>query len=203
MDSVALQKISCGLFVLTSGDGTKQSGCIINTVMQVTSQPVKISVTVNKSNYTTELIKKSGVFNVSFIDETAQFPLFVNFGFSSGREKDKFAEFKDYKTAANGVNYISKNTNAYVSAKVIETVDVGTHYIFIAEVTDSEVLSQAPSATYSYYFSSIKPKTPVQKKTEKTRWVCKICGLVYEGETLPEDFICPICGHPASDFEKL
>lgn len=202
MNNSALNNINCGLFVLTAKDGNKQSGCIINTVMQVTAQPVKISVTVNKSNYTTEIIKKTGEFNVSCIDESAEFSLFKNFGFSSGRDTDKFADFSDYETAPNGINYISKSTNAFMSAKVVDTIDVGTHYLFVAEVTDAEVLSELPSASYSYYHQNIKPQ-PEKKTTEKTRWVCKICGYVYEGDELPEDFVCPICNHPASDFEKM
>ena len=203
MNSKALNNVCCGLFVLTAKDGEKQNGCIINTVMQVTSTPLKIAITVNKSNYTTEMIKKTGVFNVSCIDESAKFPLFVAFGFSSGRDNDKFAEFKDFKIAENGVNYITQSTNAFMSAKVVDTIDVGTHYMFVAEITDAEVLSDVPSASYSYYHSNIKPKPSQQKKSEKTRWVCKICGYVYEGDELPEDFICLICGHPASDFEKM
>ncbi len=202
MDINALNNINCGLFVLTSADGDKQNGCIINTVMQVTVSPVKISITVNKTNYTAELIKKSGVFNVSCIDESADFSLFQIFGFSSGRDNDKFADFKDYKTAENGIHYICKNTNAVISAKVVDTVDVGTHYLFVAEVTDAKILSDVPSASYSYYHQNIKPK-PEVKPAEKTRWVCKICGYVYEGEELPEDYICPICKHPASDFVKI
>ena len=202
MNKNALYNIACGLFVLTTSDGSKQNGCIINTVMQVTSSPVKISITVNKSNFTTEMILKTKRFNISCIDESADFALFKNFGFSSGRDTDKFASFNGYKTAENGINYVTVGTNAYFSAKVTDTVDVGTHLIFVAEVEDAEVLSDTPSATYSYYHKNIKPK-PQENKSEKTRWVCKICGYIYEGEELPEDFICPICKHPASDFEKI
>lgn len=202
MNKSALYNIACGLFVLTASDGSKQNGCIINTVMQVTSSPVKISITVNKSNFTTDMILKTKRFNISCIDESADFALFKNFGFSSGRDIDKFASFNGYKTAENGINYVTEGTNAYFSAKVTDTVDVGTHYIFVAEVEEAEVLSDTPSATYSYYHKNIKPK-PQENKSEKTRWVCKICGYIYEGENLPEDFICPICKHPASDFEKI
>ncbi len=202
MNKNALYNIACGLFVLTASDDSKQNGCIINTVMQVTSSPVKISITVNKSNFTTDMILKTKRFNISCIDESADFALFKNFGFSSGRDTDKFASFSGYKTAENGINYVTEGTNAYFSAKVTDTVDVGTHYIFVAEVEEAEVLSDTPSATYSYYHKNIKPK-PQENKSEKTRWVCKICGYIYEGENLPEDFICPICKHPASDFEKI
>lgn len=202
MNNSALHNINCGLFVLTAKDGSKQNGCIINTVMQVTSQPVKISITVNKDNYTTELIKKTGKFNVSCIDESAKFDLFKRFGFVSGRDTDKFEDFSDFEIAPNGINYICKNANAFMSAEVVETIDVGTHYLFVAEVVEAEVLSELPSASYSYYHKNIKPK-PEKKTSEKTRWVCKICGYVYEGDELPADFVCPICKHPASDFEKM
>ncbi len=202
MNNSALYNINCGLFVLTACENGKQNGCIINTVMQVTSSPVKISITVNKSNHTTDMILKTGKFNVSCIDESADFSLFKNFGFSSGRDTDKFADFKDFAQAENGINYITKSTNAYFSATVTDTVDAGTHYIFVAEVNEAEVLSEVPSASYSYYHKNIKPK-PEKKQSEKTRWVCKICGYIYEGEELPADYVCPICKHPASDFEKM
>lgn len=202
MNTNALKNINCGLFVLTAADGEKQNGCIINTVMQVTSSPIKISVTVNKSNYTADMILKTGRLNVSCIDESAKFDLFKRFGFASGRDTDKFADFSDFAAADNGINYITANTNAYMSAEVCDTVDVGTHYIFVAEVTAAEVLSDVPSASYSYYHANIKP-APKAEKTEKTRWVCMICGYVYEGEELPEDYICPLCKHPASDFRKM
>ena len=203
MNNSALYNINCGLFVLTACADGKQNGCIINTVMQATAEPVvKISVIVNKSNHTTDMILKTGKFNVSCIDESADFDLFKNFGFSSGRNTNKFETFDGFAKAENGINYITKNTNAYFSAKVVETVDVGSHYIFVAEVTEAEVLSELPSASYSYYHKNIKPK-PEKKPSEKTRWVCKICGYVYEGEELPEGYVCPICNHPASDFEKM
>lgn len=202
MNKNALYNICCGLFVLTSADGSKQNGCIINTVMQVTDKPVKISITVNKSNFTTDLILKTGKFNVSSIDESAEFSLFQRFGFSSGKDTDKFSGFSGYKTAPNGINYVTEGANAFISATVTDTVDVGTHYVFIAEVEEAEILSEFASASYSYYHKNIKLQ-PEKKKTEKTRWVCKICGYVYEGDELPEDFICPLCKHPASDFEKM
>ena len=201
MNINALNNITYGLFVLTSADGDKQNGCIINTVMQVTVSPVQIAITVNKTNFTADLIKKSGAFNISCIDESADFSIFKTFGFSSGRDCDKFADFKDFKTAENGIHYICKNTNAFMSAKVVETIDVGSHYMFIAEVTDAQVLSDVPSVTYAYYHQNIKPK-PELKPSEKKRWVCKICGYVYEGDELPADYICPLCKHPASDFEE-
>lgn len=202
MNNNALYNINCGLFVLTAKDGTKQNGCIINTVMQVTSSPVKISATVNKTNFTAEMIMKTKQFCVSCIDESADFSLFERFGFASGRDVDKFNGYNEIKTAENGIYYVTESTNAYIGAKVVDVIDVGTHYIFIAEVTEGEVLSDRPSASYSYYHKNIKPQ-PKKIKSEKSRWVCKICGYVYEGDYLPDDFICPICKHPASDFEKM
>lgn len=202
MNQNALYNINCGLFVLTAEESGKQNGCIINTVMQVSQLPIKISVTVDKSNYTTDMILRTGKFVVSCIDETANFDLFKKFGFVSGRDTDKFADFGAFKAAPNGINYITQSTNAYICANVTDTIDVGTHYMFIAEVSDADVLSAAPSASYSYYHSNIKP-APNKSATEKSRWVCKICGYVYEGDELPEDFVCPLCKHPASDFEKI
>ncbi len=202
MNEKALNNINCGLFVLTAADGSRQNGCIINTVMQVTAQPLKISITVSKNNYTTDMILKTGIFNVSCIDESAKFDLFKTFGFASGKDTDKFAGFGDFKVASNGVNYITQSTNAYICAKVTDTVDVGTHYMFIAEVTDAEILSDIPCASYSYYHTNIKPAVKAEK-SEKTRWICVICGYIYEGEELPEDYICPLCKHPASDFVKM
>ncbi len=202
MNEKALNNINCGLFVLTASDGSRQNGCIINTVMQVTAQPLKISITVSKNNHTTDMILKTGIFNVSCIDESAKFDLFKTFGFVSGKDTDKFAGFGDFKVASNGVNYITRSTNAYICAKMTDTVDLGTHYMFIAEVTDAEILSDRPCASYSYYHTNIKPAVKAEK-SEKTRWVCVICGYIYEGEELPEDYICPLCKHPASDFVKM
>lgn len=203
MNYDALYNINCGLFVLTACSEGKQNGCIINTVMQATAEPVvKISVIVNKSTYTSDMIVKTGEFNISCIDESADFNLFKAFGFSSGRDTNKFESFDGFAKAANGINYITKSTNAYLCAKVTETVDVGSHYLFIAEVTEAEVLSEIPSASYSYYHKNIKP-APDKAPSEKTRWVCKICGYVYEGDTIPDGYLCPICNHPASDFEKI
>lgn len=199
MQKEALFKLTYGLFVLSARDGEKDNGCIINTAMQVTDTPLQIAVAVNKNNYTLEMIQKSGVFNVSILSEDAPFSVFENFGFKSGRTEDKFKVFENKKRANNGVYYITDYTNAFISAKVVNTVDCGTHVMLIGEVTEAEILSDKPSVTYDYYFKNIKPKPEEKKKG----YVCKICGYVYEGEPLPEDFICPWCKHPASDFEKL
>ncbi len=203
MDNKAMFKISYGLFVLTAKNGDKNNGCIINTAMQVTSEPNRISVTVNKANYTHDMIKETGKLTVSTISQDADFELFKRFGFSSGADTDKFDGFDAFKEGANGIVYITEGTNSYISAEVEQTVDLGSHTMFICKVTDAEILSDTPSATYEYYHANIKPKP--QETTApagKTVWRCTICGFEYEGEELPADYICPLCKHPASDFEK-
>lgn len=203
MNGKAMYKLSYGLFVLTSALEGKDNGCIINTAIQVTSEPNRISIAVNKANHTEEMIRKSDKFNISILSETASFGLFRHFGFQSGRDCDKFADFSDCKRSANGLYYITAGVNAYLSAAVEQSIDLGSHTLFIASVEDMEVLSQEPSATYAYYQSQIKPKPEQTKSTGKTAWRCRVCGYVYEGEELPADFICPLCKHPASDFEKI
>ena len=213
MDNKAMYKLTYGLFVLTSRTGECDNGCIINTAMQVTTTPNRISITVNKANKTHDMIKESGVFNVSMLSEEAAFAVFTHFGFRSGKDTDKFADWPDAARSENGVLYITKYTNAFLSGKVVQELDLGTHTMFIADVTDGEVLSGAESVTYSYYQSNIKPKpgqaspAPAAPAAEApagpSKWVCRICGYVYEGEELPEDFICPVCKHGAIDFEKV
>lgn len=200
----AMFKLSYGLFVLTSRD-EKDNGCIINTVMQITDSPKRISIAVNKANYTHDMIAKTGLFNLSVLTEEAPFKLFQHFGFQSGRTVDKFLPGGDYtfdERSDNGLLYLPQAANSFISGKVISAADYGTHTLFTADVTEARVLSNVPSATYAYYFSHIKPKPqPVEKN--KKGWVCKICGYVYEGEVLPPDFICPLCKHGAEDFEPL
>lgn len=203
MDKKAMYKLSYGLFVLTSAADGRDSGCIINTAQQVTSEPNRISIAVNKSNFTHDLVKKSGKFNISIISEAAEFALFQHFGFQSGRDVDKFADYAACKRSANGLYYVTAGTNSYISAMVEQEVDLGSHTLFIASVDDMEMLADTPSATYAYYQSSIKPQPAKDVQTGKTVWRCTVCGYVYEGEELPADFICPLCKHPASDFEKV
>lgn len=205
MNKKAMNLLSYGLFVLTARLEDKDNGCIINTVQQVTSEPNRISIAVNKANYTHDMILKTGLFTVSVISEQATFALFQHFGFQSGRDTDKFKDFPAFETGENGIRYITQGTNAYISAKVERTEDLGSHTLFIAEVTDMEVLCDAPSATYSYYHSHIKPKPQETGNAAggQTVWRCTICGYEYVGEELPDDFICPLCKHPASDFEKV
>ena len=201
MDNKAMFKIGYGLYILTAKDGEKDNGCVINTAIQVTSTPNRISVTVNKQNYTHDMIMKTGVFNVSILSEKATFDVFKHFGFQSGRDVDKFTDYKDATRSENGLYYVTGDTNAYISGKVINTLDLGTHTMFIADVTDAEVLADVPTTSYDYYQKNIKPKPEAPKKV--TGYVCKICGYIYEGDPLPEDFICPICKHGAADFEKI
>lgn len=203
MDTRSVYKISYGLYVLTASDGDRDNGCIINTLSQLTSSPMQISVTVNKANLTHDMIKATGKFNVSVIDTSADFSLFRHFGFRSGRNAQKFGTPDSYKFEPcytdNGVLYIKSGTNAFLSGKVVNEINLGTHTMFIAEMTDGEVLSDKPSMTYEYYQQNVKPK-PAEKKTG---WVCKVCGYIYEGDELPEDFVCPVCKHGREDFEKL
>lgn len=199
MDPKTMYKLTYGLFVLTATENGRDSGCIINTAGQVTSTPNRISIAVNKANHTHDMIMNTRKLTVSILSEKADFSLFQRFGFQSGRDVDKFEGFAGWKRGLNDVPYITEGTNAYISAWVEQTIDLGTHTLFIAAVTDMETLDQAPSCTYGYYQSNIKPKP---QATSKPTWVCTVCGYVYEGETLPDDFICPICKHPASDFVK-
>lgn len=194
----ALHNISYGLYILTTKT-EKINGCVINTLVQLTSTPKQIAITVNKQNHTTKMIEQNGEFNISILTQSTPFDIIQRFGFSSGANVDKFADFADFANAPNGLPFITKHTNAYISAKVLKKIDVGTHILFIAEVVDEKVLCEEQPLTYAHYLAHIKPKPQAQAG----KWVCKICGYVFEGENLPDDFICPICKHPASDFEKI
>ena len=199
MNNDVMFKIGYGLYVLTACD-EKDNGCIINTVMQVTSNPLQVAIAVNKKNYTNEMIRKTRKFNLSILSEKSNFELYRHFGFQSGRDVDKFAKFMDVKRSPNGVLYITQGTNAYISAYVQQEIDLGTHSMFIAQLVAAESLSDDKSATYDYYQKCIKQKP---QETLKKGWRCKICGYIYEGEDLPADYICPICKHGAADFEKI
>ena len=201
MDDKALRNLSYGLFVLTAKEGDKDNGCIINTVTQVANTPNRISIAVNKNNYTHDMIKATGKFNVSILDEGTPFDTFKHFGFQSGRDVDKTVGI-EFARSENGIIYMTQHANAFLSGDVIETLDVGSHALFVADLVDGAVLNNEKSVTYAYYFDHIKP-APAAQVEKKVGWVCKICGYIYEGDPLPEDFICPICKHPASDFEKL
>ena len=204
MNHKAMFNISYGLYVLTANLDGKDNGCIINTVTQVTSDPNQITIAVNKANYTRDMIAQSKKFTASIISQQADFELFKRFGFQSGTTADKFAGFSATRRLPNEALLITEGTNAYISGYVTQEIDLGTHSLFIASVTDMDVLNDTPAATYTYYHQHIKPKPQAAPKKEgKTIWRCTICGYEYEGDELPADFICPICKHPASDFEKV
>lgn len=203
MSNEALNKLSYGLFVLTAHQNGKDNGCIINTAVQVATEPALLSICGNKSNYTHDMIMQTGKFTVSVISQSADFELYKHFGFKSGKNTDKFENFKECKRGANGVLYITKGTNAYISVRVEKTEDLGSHTMFIGKITDMEVLNEDVSATYEYYLNNVKPERQNTKNDVETIWRCKICGYEYEGENLPEGFICPLCKHSASDFEKV
>ncbi len=205
MNNKAMFNLSYGLFVLTANLDGKDNGCIINTVTQVTTDPNQITIAVNKANYTHDIIAETKKFTVSVLSEDAKFDTFKRFGFQSGKTADKFAGYAFTKRMTNDTLAVTEGTNAYISGWVTQQIDVGTHSIFLASVVDMDVLSSVPSATYAYYHSNIKPKPqPAAKRADgKTVWRCKICGYEYVGDELPADFICPICKHPASDFEKV
>lgn len=198
-DLTAIFKIGYGLYVVTSHDGKKDNGLIVNTVVQVTNTPNRIAVTINKDNYSHYVIRQTGKLNVNCLSEQAPFAVFEKYGFISGRNVDKLADITPTRSK-NGLAVLPEYINAYMSLKVEQYVDLDTHGMFICAVEEAQVVSETPTMTYTYYQSHVKPKPNTQKKTG---YVCKVCGYVYEGETLPEDFVCPWCKHGASDFEKI
>ena len=200
-DNNALFKLSYGLYVLTTKDGVKDNGCIINTCQLLTDTPKQITISVNKMNYTNEMILKTKEFNISVLNTNSTFDVFKKFGFVSGRDTNKFKDV-NFKRAENGITYLVDGVNAYITARVVKSVDCGTHMLYIAEVDEAKILNSEPSMTYQYYFDHVKPKPVVKEKT-KSGWVCKICGYVYEGEELPSDYVCPLCKHGPEDFNKI
>lgn len=205
MDKKSLFNISYGLYVLTTSYDNIDNGCIINTLAQVTDNPLRVSVNVNKQNYTHDLIKDSCVFNVSMLTTETPMDVIKHFGFQSGRTANKFAECTVVKRAVNNVYYIPKYTNAYLACHVVETIDFGTHTTFIAEILDAQILSDKPSLTYDYYQKNIKPvpAKPTESSNGKRRWECKVCGYIYEGDELPDEIICPLCKHGKEEFVEL
>ena len=203
VDKKAFNKLSYGVEVLTTNADGRDYGCIINTACQVGSgDPKVVTISVIKKNHTCDMVMKAGRFNVSILTEDAPYSLFQRFGFQSGRDVDKFADVSYENRTANGVRYIPEFTNAVLSCEVVETRELETQMLFIANVVEAKVLSSAPSCTYSYYHAHIKPKknpAPEQKEC----WVCKVCGYVYEGAELPADFVCPLCKHGKDDFEHV
>ncbi|MBD5105282.1 MAG: MBL fold metallo-hydrolase [Ruminococcaceae bacterium] len=198
-DLTALFNIGYGLYVVTSNDGKKDNGLIVNTVTQVTNTPNRIAVTINKDNYSHHVIKQTGIMNINCLSQDAPFSEFEKFGFQSGRSVDKFAG-EEVLRSDNGLVFLSKHINSFMSLKVEQYVDLGTHGMFICNITESRVISNVETMTYTYYQNNVKPKP----KTEgKKGFVCKVCGYVYEGDELPEDFICPLCKHGVADFEPI
>ena len=193
-----MYNITYGLYWLSVRSYAQDNACIINTAVQVASDPLRISISVNKANKTHDMIMESGRFNICALTTDTPFSLFQRFGMQSGRDVNKFIGFEDVKRAENGICILTKYANACISAKLVRTVDLGSHTLFIAEITDMDVLGSEPCCTYGYYQSSIKPKT--QQKPTKKSWVCSVCGHVYEGDELPEDYICPLCKHGKADF---
>lgn len=198
-DMTALFNIGYGLYVVTSNDGKKDNGLIVNTVTQVTDTPNQIAVTINKANYSHHVIKQTGMMNVNCLSTEAPFKVFEVFGFQSGRNVDKFADCTPLRSD-NGLVFLPRYINSFMSLKVEQYVDLGTHGMFICSVTEARVISDVPTMTYSYYHSEVKPKPQTEGKKG---WVCKICGYIYEGEDLPADFVCPLCKHGAADFEPI
>lgn len=198
-DMTALFKIGYGLYVVTSNDGKKDNGCIVNTVSQVTNTPNRIAVCINKQNYSHHVIRQTGIMNVNCLSVEAPFSVFEAFGFRSGRTVDKFADCQPLRSD-NGLVFLPRYINAFMSLKVEQYVDLDTHGMFICTVTEARVISDKETMTYTYYQDNVKPKPQTEGKKG---YVCKVCGYVYEGEELPDDFICPLCKHGAADFEPI
>ena len=198
-DSKALFNIGYGLYVVTTSDGVRDNGLIVNTVCQVTSTPERVAVTVNKSNYSHDTIKNTGKMNVNCLSTDAPFKVFEAFGFVSGRDVDKFKDCSP-RRSENGLAVLPRYINSFMSLEVEEYIDLGTHGMFICSVTEAEVISTLETMTYTYYHKHVKPKPEVQKKKG---YICTICGYIHDEAELPDDFVCPICKHGAEDFEEL
>ena len=202
MDNKALYNISYGLFVIGTRSGEKINACITNTCMQVASEPTRLSVSLLNKNYTCDLIKESSFFSLSVLDKNTAFEVFKRFGYQSGRNVDKFAGF-EYEADRNGCPLILSNACSIFSCRVVSKTDLGTHTLFVAEIEDAKVISSVEPMTYAYYQSSVKPKVKVESSRKIIGWRCKICGYEYMQSELPSDYICPMCGHPAEDFEPI
>ncbi len=200
MNLNAVNKIGYGLYILTAHYDGIDNGCIINTVSQVALSPDRIMISVNNSAYTAELIKKSGKFNISILTEETPFYVFEHFGFFSGRDKNKFEKNDNLFRTENGIYVVPKYANSFICAEVTDTVELGTHTMFIANITHQDILTDEASITYDYYHKNTKPKP---QETKKEGYRCEICGYIYEGDEIPEDFICPICKHGVADFSKI
>lgn len=203
MDPKALYSLSYGVFMLATKSDGKVNGCITNTCMQVASNPTRVAIACINANYTCELLKKSGVFSLSILDKTCSFDTIKHFGMQSGRDVDKFADLT-LPTDVNGIPYMGWGACAVISCHVVDSKDLGSHTLFIAEIDDAVRLGDGEPMTYAYYQSDVKPRPAKPAEEKKIKgWRCKICGYVYEGAALPKDFTCPLCGHDASDFEPV
>ena len=203
IDTKALFNISYGLFVLVARQGEKDNACIINVAQQVTSDPLQLMICVNKQNLTHDMILRTLKFNLCPLSEEASMKPFQHFGFQSGREVNKFAECQQEFRTDNGLLYLPRFINAVISCVVTKSIDLGTHTMFIARVMEAKVLSDSPSITYAYYQQHIKPAPTATPTAGKKKWVCEVCGYVYEGDEVPDDFICPWCKHGKSDFRLV
>lgn len=203
IDNKALFTIGYGLYVLVARQGDKDNACIINVAQQVTSDPLQLMICVNKQNLTHDMILRTLKFNLCPLSEEATMKPFQHFGFQSGKTVDKFAECQQELRTDNGLLYLPKFINSVISCVVTKSIDLGTHTMFIAMPIEARVLSDSPSITYAYYQQHIKPKPAPKAEGGKKKWVCEVCGYVYEGDELPADFICPWCKHPASDFKPV
>ena len=219
----ALFQIGYGLFLVAANKNAKDNACIVNTVMQVTQNPIRLLVSISNQNLTHDMVKETGKLTISVLTENTPFSVYRHFGYQSGKNMDKFEDFEDVTRCANGCYRLNRNSSAYFCGTVCESFALDTHTMFLVEVTDADIVSSQVPVTYDFYQKYVKqPYKPVTKQnhrvtsdvnakkgtegeegTKTNAYVCKICGYVYEGEALPEDFICPICKHGASDFEKL
>ena len=198
-DMKALFNIGYGLYVVTSNDGQKDNGLIVNTVSQLSSDPQRVAVSINKANYSHHVIRQTGIMNVNCLDVTAPFQVFQNYGFQSGRTADKFAGIEELRSD-NGLRFLPMYINSFMSLKVEDYVDLGSHGMFICDITEARVMSDKETMSYTYYHKNVKPKPETEGKKGH---VCKICGWVYEGDPLPDDIVCPLCKHGAADFEPI
>ena len=207
MNETALYNLSYGLYIISSTNEGKDAGCIANTLHQVTASPVQLSVALNKDNFSEQVIAESGYFNAVALTQEVDMDVIATFGFQSSKDHDKYASVP-FSRDSKGIPYVKEHTAAYFTCKVVQQVDLGSHVMFIGEVIDCDNLAKEEVMTYAYYHKVKNGTTPknassYQEKTEKSGWRCSICGYIYEGDPLPEDYICPICGAPAAVFEKV
>ncbi|MCH5272553.1 MAG: flavin reductase [Lachnospiraceae bacterium] len=215
MNKEALFQIGYGLFLAAANENGKDNACIVNTVMQITQNPVRVLVSINNQNLTHDMVKRTGKITLSVLTEKTPFSIYQHFGYQSGNNVNKFEGFEDVTRCANGIYRLNRYSSAYICGTVCESYPLDTHTMFLVEVTDADVVSSQKAVTYDYYQNYVKqpyrpaPKKPEQKAEsgaageKKNTYVCRVCGYVYEGDTLPEDYVCPICKHGAADFEKV